>query len=152
MGGPGSGRKRVYNDVPIMNYEKLMEAGKRRGYRTPKDLCKFLADKVNYHKSWKKFYNKIMYKSFTYRDILLISDSLELTAGEFLAIWFPTAFHEDKDKVIRFKLPDDIRQMVLDKIMDGFNASKARNGKLVQPYVDPHKVRSEIADFLKNIE
>ncbi len=147
MGGQGSGRKAKYPQSPIMNIKLLWEIGKDRGFRTRSDLCKYLAEKASYTKTEKHYYTKLTMRVITYRDILLISDALALTPSEFLAVWFPNTFQSEDGQMI-FKMPDEVRYMVVDQLITEQQLSLARNGK------DHHqnrtvKVQSEIADFLK---
>ena len=147
MGGQGSGRKKKYATAPVTNVDLLFEVAKRKGFRTQRELLDHLVERTNYHKTYKQYYFKIRSMAFTYRDIILISDALRMTPAEFIGVWFPNMFQVEDGEVI-MKVPDDVRQIVLDRLINAPQRSAARHGNRYTR----KRYASEVADFLKTLE
>ena len=143
------GRPRKYATAPITNLDALYRIAKDKGYRTRKELCEYLADYTEYRGSVYAYIRKMSLYYFTYADIMLISDALELTASEFIEVWFPKVF-EVEDGTARVRLPEDIKRLLLDRLWNG-SQKAIRAYQHRKEHEQLNKNTSEIADFLKNI-
>lgn len=148
MGGQGSGRHRIYPSSPITNLDALFRIGKERGYPTRAKLSEFLASKCKYTKNPRLYYLKMSKCAFSYGDILMISDALEMTASEFVEVWFPNCFVVE-DGVARVRLTEDVKEIIWTRRwnneLQSRRAVETRKAKEKQ-------ATSEIADFLKNFK
>ena len=145
MGGPGSGRRRVYQVVPICDTDLLYEIGKDRGFRTRTALCQHIVNNSRYPRRAQAYQEKIARKYFTHPDMYIIAHALKMTPAEFMAVFFPKLFQEVDGKIIA-QMPPEVQDDVYGYVTNACAmAAKAKNPKA-------NKNRTEVADFLKNLK
>lgn len=141
---PG-GRPRKHPMQKVINKETLMEIAKDRGFSTYKEFYGFLMEALGETRH-AKVVRKMSYGTWTYTDICLLSDALELTPAEFVGVWFANLFHEVGGRVIA-KIPEEDRQIYLNRelrtVSSGTRHGSFRNAK---------KTVEEIKDFLKGVD
>lgn len=148
MGGKGSGRKlKRIPSAPLTDLERLYAIARDRGFARREDLARFLAQKCNYRKRVRAYADKIAKYNFTYADVIMISDALEMTAAEFVATWFPNMFRE-KDGVLIMRVSDEVREALINH---AWNADQIRRrDKEKRMAIEQPKKDAE--EFLKNFK
>lgn len=141
---PG-GRPRKHKQR-VLNKDLLLQIAMDRGFKTYKEFYSFLVEKIG-ERNNSKIVKKMAYGSWTYTDICLVSDALEMTPAEFVGVWFTNLFHEVDGRVIA-KIPKELRPLYLERKVK----SQSAGGNRSNSFGNVKRAMEETAEFLKSID
>lgn len=84
--------KKVSMRNPKWNRQRLCEIGQDRGFESYSAMCEYLMACLAYHKPKRSFYAKLKNGFFTWGQVKLVADALEMTPQEMIDVFFPDTF------------------------------------------------------------
>lgn len=103
---------------PKWDRQRLCEIAEDRGFDSYSAMCEYLMACLAYHKTKRPFYAKLRNGFWTWGQIKLVADALEMTPQEMIEVFFPDTFitvggmtfaHLKEDAKEKFRHPRTVR-------------------------------------------